>query len=387
MNASRLVLTSLLLASSVLAQELRTIDSIPSGSVPVTLHGQNAGANWTSPWLAVDNTHPVGLANYWQFENDVMDVGPFQSHGVNSGAGFSADVPAAIAGWSTTSLALDAANLDYVDLTAHVGKYADLNHGSIAVWLKSTAGSALTILGASDSSDPSREIALSLSNGRPWFDVRGDLNSYQQVFTPSTINDGNWHHLCAVVEANGVATLYLDGLPVHTRHQGFFRYVFDLDSMSIGRNVDLGGPQWHFDGLIDDLAVWAWPLSAVDVASLAQGTTPPAGLPGTPVAIGPTIESGSMVNAALVSNGIVPQGHRIVSTSKARAGRSFADTWNLGQSGSHYLSCMLRRNDVSGTIESALLELTDSGATRGLFGWDATGTWVLVGLRQRRAPM
>ena len=215
---------------TLLAQNLRTIDSIPYGPTPIPLHGLDAGAVWDGGWLGVGALHPIGLSSYWAFEDNVLDSGPMQSNGIANGPTYSTDVPAVIAGWSTRSLALVGANQDYVDLAPHVSKYADLNHGSIAVWVKSSTGSALTVIGASDSSDPSHEAALSLSNGRPWFDVRGDLNSWQQVFTSATINDGTWHHMCAVCDGNGVTTLYVDGSPVDTRHQGFFRYVFDLDT-------------------------------------------------------------------------------------------------------------------------------------------------------------
>ncbi len=377
---SALLALALSLTPAIGAQNLRTIDTVPYGAAPVALHGQDAGANWASAWLGVDANHPVALGSWWQFENDVIDVGPMQSHGINNGPTYSVDVPSAIAAWSTMSLSLVAANQDHVDLTQHLSKYADLNHGTIAVWLKSSTGSALTVLGASDSSDPSHEIALSLSNGKPWFDVRGDLNSYQQVFTATTINDGTWHHMCSVSEGNGVTTLYIDGVAVDTRHQGFFRYVFDLDSMSIGRNVDSGGPQWYFDGLIDDLAIWASPLTAADVALLAQGSLPPAGFAGTTVPVGPMVATGNLVNSALLSNGIIPDGNKIVSETSARAGRSFSDRWDLTQASTYYLSCTLRREDSNAAIESALLEFTDSGATRGLFGWDGTGNWVVGGV-------
>ena len=233
MKSSRLaVATALLAAPSLFAQNLRAIDPFPYGSTPAALHGEGAGAGWTSDWFAVDATHPTGVSNYWQFEDNVDDTGPFLSHGVANGVTYSTDVPAAIAGWSTKSLSLVGANQGFVDLDAHIAKYADLNHGSIAVWVKTASAGALTILGASDSTDPSREIALSLSNGRPWYDVRGDLNSWQTVSNATTIHDGTWHHMCVVCEGNGVATLYVDGIPVTTRHQGFFRYVFDIDKMS-----------------------------------------------------------------------------------------------------------------------------------------------------------
>jgi len=376
------VMLVLMTAPPLLAQNLRTIDSIPYGPTPIPLDGQDAGAVWDGGWLGVGAQHPIGLSSYWEFEDNVLDSGPMQSNGVANGPTYSTDVPAPISAWSTRSLALVGANQDYVDLDQHVGKYEDLNHGSIAVWIKSSAGSALTVIGASDSSDPSHEIALSLSNGRPWFDVRGDLNSWQQVFTSATINDGTWHHLCVVCDGNGVTTLYVDGLPVDTRHQGFFRYVFDLDTMSIGRNVDSGGSQWHFDGLLDDLAVWSSPLTASDVMMLAQGTLPPLAIVGTLVPVGPVVEASSLFNTGFLSNGLVMQGNKIVNQSIARGGRSFVDHWNLAQNATYYLSCLLRREDTNASIEPALIELTDAGTTRGLFGWDALGNWVVGGIGQ-----
>ena len=82
----RVSVLAVALAPLVLAQGLRTIDSLPYGPAPVALHGQDAGANWIGSWLGVDAAHPVGLASYWQFDNDVLDVGPMMSHGVNNGA-------------------------------------------------------------------------------------------------------------------------------------------------------------------------------------------------------------------------------------------------------------------------------------------------------------
>ncbi|MCA8973478.1 MAG: LamG domain-containing protein [Planctomycetes bacterium] len=380
MVPSRLVLvTALAAAPCLVAQDLRTIDPIPYGPTPTALHGEGAGAMWTTDWFAVDAAHPTGLGSYWAFENNVLDLGPMQSHGTAYGPTYSTDVPAAIAVWSTSSLALVAASQDHVDLDAHIASYSDLNHGTIAVWVKTTTSGALTILGASDSSDPSSEIALSLSNGRPWYDVRGDLNSWQVVSSAATINDGTWHHMCVVCEGNGVTTLYIDGVPLSTLHQGFFRYVFDIDKMSIGRNVDSGGPQWHFDGLMDDLAVWASPLSAAEVTQLATGAMSPLALAGTPVPVGPTVESGSLIHVGSLANGLTPYGNRIESRGPARAGRMFADRWDLTQNADYYLSCILRREDNNASIEPALLEMTDPGATRGMLGWDATGAWVVGG--------
>lgn len=370
------------IVAGVSAQETRTIDSIPYGPAPVTIEGRDAGARWDSPWLGVDGTHPTGLLSYWDFEGTVVDSGPFASHGVPMGNGYANDVPA-LAPWSGMSLSLTSANQEYVDLNQHLFKYANLNHGTIACWVKTSSSGALTVLGASDANDASHEIALSLSNGRPWFDVRGDLNSWQQVFTATTINDGVWHHMAAVVEPNGVSTLYVDGLAVDTRHQGFFRYVFDLNVMSIGRNVDWANgaqrPQWYFDGLIDDLAIWGTPLTAGEVTALAGGMAPPLAYIGATVPPNPIVEAGSLASPAHASQGLIASGNKLVSTSLGRAGRQFTDHFDLSTDAVYYMSCLIRREDNNGVIEPGTVEFTDPGTTRGMFGWDAAGTWFVGG--------
>ena len=126
-------------APCLLAQGLRTVDTVPYGPAPTELHSQDGGAVWSGGWLGVDSQHPVAIASWWAFENNVADSGPFLSDGLAVGTTFSTDVPAAITAWSASSLSLAGANQDYIDLDAHISKYRDLNHGSIAVWLKSVS--------------------------------------------------------------------------------------------------------------------------------------------------------------------------------------------------------------------------------------------------------
>jgi Concanavalin A-like lectin/glucanases superfamily len=90
------------------------------------------------------------------------------------------------------------------------------------------------------------------------------------IVTPSTMQTGRWHHLCAVFQASSHA-IYLDGaLGASGGHSESFpttgRFAAGFDS-------DSGGS--YFDGAIADLAVWSAALSADEVSGMARGV--PAG--------------------------------------------------------------------------------------------------------------
>ena len=92
------------------------------------------------------------------------------------------------------------------------------------------------------------------------------------------ITDANWHHVAVVVSTFG-NVIYLDGVAVaigdltyttgSASTQAFFDDVEDLDSVSLGRNVDSAGAEWHYDGLMDEFRVYDYALSGPEIAALA----------------------------------------------------------------------------------------------------------------------
>ena len=95
--------------------------------------------------------------------------------------------------------------------------------------------------------------------------------------TPSgtkEINDGQWHHLVAVKDADtDTEFLWIDGV-VDAMRENEGTLSANGRRMMIGENPDARNRYWH--GLVDDVAVWGRPLTEAEVTALyANGTGKP----------------------------------------------------------------------------------------------------------------
>ena len=210
------------------------------------------------------------LMGYWDFEGDTGDRSGNGRDGTLTGPTFSTDTPAALG--TGSSLAFDGVD-DFVDLSAHVGDFAALDGGTISAWIRTAGTGTHVVVGASDQGDGSSETRLFVERGPMKYDVRGEVASGSQLVSTENVNDDQWHHVAIVVDAD-VATRFVDGEQVASQYETFFSGVADLDQMAIGRNVDSGGPQMHFSGQIDDVAIWAETLDAEKIVELAGGASP-----------------------------------------------------------------------------------------------------------------
>ncbi|MEM7234192.1 MAG: LamG-like jellyroll fold domain-containing protein, partial [Planctomycetota bacterium] len=225
----------------------------------------------------------VGLISHWPFDGDVEDV-VGSSDGVRQGPAFRSDVPPEIS--AGQCLFFD--GTDHVDLSHHTASFAGLDEGSFSAWIRTSGAGTHVIVSASDSTQASNEVRFFLeSGGRLKFGVRANGNLVRAE-SVRTFSDGEWHHVAAVISASG-NRLYGDGELLETTYAygganstQFFDDVPNLDRMAIGRNVDSGGPQWHFDGFLDDVAIFAHPLSETEIRQLAFGA-PLASIGGFPV--------------------------------------------------------------------------------------------------------
>jgi len=134
------------------------------------------------------------------------------------------------------------------------------------------------------------------------------------------VNDGEWHHLLAVTDAEGEefgGAIYIDG-ELAASTAGVPALAANGSRVIIGDNPGARGRNWNGD--IDDVAIWGRVLSASEVASIAAGGpiggpvgpgVPPVGpppVPGLPPIVLPPIpgqQPGSITGIARAVDGSV----------------------------------------------------------------------------------
>src|SRR6266496_5791381 len=92
----------------------------------------------------------------------------------------------------------------------------------------------------------------------------------------ATVNDGQWHHIAVVFNRAGSMTRHVDGAPSGTQYSLSSLSGQSIDStrqLRIGAR-DQTGDEIYFNGVIDDVRVYARALSVEEIAALA-GVEPP----------------------------------------------------------------------------------------------------------------
>jgi hypothetical protein len=104
-------------------------------------------------------------------------------------------------------------------------------------------------------------------------DDNADAN-YRQLVSATKFAATGWHHFAVSWEDDRDADLYIDGALDASTKTGTFASVDDLtnaNAFRLGAETDAGNP---FDGKLDDIRVYGYPLSAGDVSKLYQTTAP-----------------------------------------------------------------------------------------------------------------
>ncbi|MBI9019159.1 MAG: exo-alpha-sialidase [Phycisphaerae bacterium] len=163
----------------------------------------------------------------------------------------------------------------WVNLDAMVSSFASLNAGTISAWIKMDGSEAVdTIVAISDASDGSSESRFAYE-GKLFYDVReqdaSPIAEDGQVLGGTDVIDNNWHHVAVTVTEDALCVIYVDGMMKETGAEPFFAAIKDADTMSIGRNVDSGGSQWHFKGQMSQVAIFDTALTASQVQALSNG--------------------------------------------------------------------------------------------------------------------
>ncbi|GGL87428.1 PKD domain-containing protein [Nakamurella endophytica] len=197
------------------------------------------------------------------------DSGPDGAQTGTYYGGYTLGVPGGVKGTSDTAVTFDGQN-------GHVtgtGQFANPMNYSEEAWFKTTSTGGGKIIGfgdqqANQSGNYDRHVYMS-PNGRVNFGV---WTGFSNVITsPTSYNDGQWHHVVATQSNTDGMKLYLDGQLIgtngQTQAQGYNGY------WRVGGDSTWDGNPF-FAGTIDDAAVYGTVLSAAQVsAHYAAGST------------------------------------------------------------------------------------------------------------------
>ncbi|WP_306464466.1 LamG-like jellyroll fold domain-containing protein, partial [Tersicoccus solisilvae] len=213
---------------------------------------------------------------YWRLGETggttAADSGPNGVPGTYSGSGLTFGQQGAVTGTTNTAVGFDGAN-------GELGSTASVNNPtvySLETWFKTdtTVGGKLIGFGSSpngNSGSYDRHVYMQ-DDGRLVFGTwTGQTNT---ITTPDPLNDNRWHHVVATQGSDGMK-LYIDGQLSGTNPQtqaqdygGYWR---------VGNDTTWGSSSSHFNGSLDEVAVYSSVLPAASVTShyqLGSGTTP-----------------------------------------------------------------------------------------------------------------
>lgn len=162
----------------------------------------------------------------------------------------------------------------YLDKTSDLPTVTGATAGTITASFSTTStAAAKTLLSASDTTNPSSNITLSINNGALYFENRSNGTYATQLTVPGRYNDGTTHTVAVTVGAAGTI-LYADGFRVgFSSSTAYFSSVANLNGMWIARNADNGGGQWYFNGTIGTVRLYAAPLTDTEIKNVSNAAT------------------------------------------------------------------------------------------------------------------
>lgn len=159
---------------------------------------------------------------------------------------------------------------DYLDMNEHIGKVAALAKGTIAVRFKSTStAQAKTLISASDTTDPSSNLSMTLNNGTVYYENRRNGAYATRISASGSYNDGKWHTVILTVDESGTK-VYVDAKEKgFSTSSAFFPNVGNVNGFWIGRNVDSVGAEWHYSGEIAFVNLYDRVLEGSEISELS----------------------------------------------------------------------------------------------------------------------
>ena len=262
--------------------------------------------------VSFNATATPGLVGYWKLDESPASNGTLladSSGNANAGTLITNDgaTNKSVPGRIGQALTFDGAG-DYVDIANQANFNFNQQSFTVAAWVKDVTGVGIVASkgGGSEGwcfviSDTGLEVLLKNSSG---------TNVVDYAIGSQPFNDGNWHHVAAVIAfdtvtaGNNSVLLYVDGVPISGTNAGNGGPPA-LSSRTVKWAVrDANGTlQFFFPGKLDDARIYNSGLSASQVLTLYDAAPPPTPTVTTTAATGVTA-SGAVLNGSVNPNGL-----------------------------------------------------------------------------------
>lgn len=155
---------------------------------------------------------------------------------------------------------------DYVDLGDNLDLDGDAKF-SVSCWVRTTDTNG-EIIAKSTGAAPLWRVQL--SSGKPLVRLNDGVNNLSAITPATTVNDGDWHHICATGDLNGNLIIYVDKVAEATTNIAAMGDCSTSGSLVIGRFGDASSN--YFGGTISNIKFWNRDLTAAEVGKLFDGT-------------------------------------------------------------------------------------------------------------------
>ncbi len=174
----------------------------------------------------------------------------------------------ALSGDSDTAVSFDGVN-DYLDVPSLA---INKRSFSVEAWFKPSVSppSTQVVFSAYSAWVPRQAFMITLYNGT---DVACDFY-YESTYAAGVLTPGNWHHIVAVYDVvTDTTTAYVNGVNVGSSNAGPFEGTAE-PALQIGAVTSVANAK----GLIDEVALYLYPLTAAQIAAHYAARTVTRGL-------------------------------------------------------------------------------------------------------------
>jgi len=236
-------------------------DAPDAGLNTFTVRVTDSAGAWDEATLLI-TVPSIGLEAHFAFEGSYADR---TGHGYDAAP---AGSPSFASGHAGQALSLSGGSYLNCANSAGLGLRSG---GTVTAWVKA-AGLTNAYASVVTKGVNAWRLVRNASTGAMAFHFDAPDNSEYQANGTRTVVDNTWHHLAAVYDGQSVK-LYVDGQLDVSAAAGPVNAT--VDPVYIGSRYDNPTGRW-WNGLIDEVRIYTYPLSAAQVGAVFAGNTAPA---------------------------------------------------------------------------------------------------------------